>query len=79
MHVLMVEDDLDLGRALLQGLKAEGVTTEWMRRAADALRFTEYAVIDCLLLDLSLPGAPPPTRRHCCCLGFEEAGETRAI
>src|SRR5882757_3127961 len=55
MHVLMVEDDLDLGRALLQGLKAEGITTEWMRRAADALRFTEYAGIDCVLLDLSLP------------------------
>jgi two-component system response regulator QseB len=55
MHVLMVEDDLDLGRALLQGLKAEGITTEWMRRAADALLFTEYAGIDCVLLDLSLP------------------------
>jgi two-component system response regulator BasR len=55
MHVLMVEDDLDLGRALLQGLKAEGITAEWMRRAADALRFTEYAGIDCVLLDLSLP------------------------
>jgi DNA-binding response OmpR family regulator len=55
MHVLMVEDDLDLGRALLQGLKAEGITAEWMRRTADALRFTGYAGIDCVLLDLSLP------------------------
>ena len=55
MHILMVEDDLDLGRALLQGLKSEGVTCEWVRRAADARRFVESAVLDCVLLDLSLP------------------------
>lgn len=55
MHILMVEDDLDLGRALLQGLKAEGITCEWVRRAADARRFAESAALDCVLLDLSLP------------------------
>jgi len=55
MHILMIEDDLDLGRALLQGLKAEGITSEWVRRAADARRFVENALIDCVLLDLSLP------------------------
>jgi two-component system, OmpR family, response regulator QseB len=55
MHILMVEDDLDLGRALLQGLKGEGITSEWVRRAADARRFVENDVIDCVLLDLSLP------------------------
>lgn len=55
MHILMVEDDLDLGRALLQGLKAEGITCEWVRRAADGRRFVENAVLDCVLLDLSLP------------------------
>ena len=36
MHILMIEDDLDLGRALLQALKSEGITSEWVRRAADA-------------------------------------------
>jgi two-component system response regulator QseB len=55
MHILMVEDDLDLGRALLQGLKGEDITSEWVRRAADARRFVENAVIDCVLLDLALP------------------------
>jgi two-component system response regulator QseB len=55
MHILMVEDDLDLGRALRQGLKADGITSEWVRRAADALHLIESAVIDCVLLDVSLP------------------------
>lgn len=55
MHILMVEDDLDLGRALLQGLKSEGITCEWLRRATDARRFAENTVLDCVLLDLSLP------------------------
>jgi DNA-binding response OmpR family regulator len=55
MHILMVEDDLDLGRALLQGLKTEGISCEWVRRAADARRFIENAALDCVLLDLSLP------------------------
>jgi two-component system, OmpR family, response regulator QseB len=55
MHILIVEDDLDLGRALLQGLKAEGITSEWVRRAADALHAIEAPVVDCVLLDVSLP------------------------
>jgi len=55
MHILMVEDDLDLGRALRQGLKADGITSEWVRRAADALHLIESVVIDCVLLDVSLP------------------------
>jgi hypothetical protein len=36
MHVLIVEDDLALGRALLSALQAEGITGEWVRRASDA-------------------------------------------
>jgi len=55
MHILMIEDDLDLGRALLQALKAEGITAEWFRRAADAPRSLGAATSDCVLLDLSLP------------------------
>lgn len=55
MHILMVEDDLDLGRALLQALKAEGISGEWLRRAVEARRFVETAVVDCILLDVSLP------------------------
>jgi two-component system, OmpR family, response regulator QseB len=55
MHILIVEDDMDLGRALRQGLKADGITSEWVRRAADALHLIESAVIDCVLLDVTLP------------------------
>ena len=56
MHVLIVEDDLDLGRALQQALRADRISSEWVRRAADASRFVEQAnAYDCILLDLSLP------------------------
>ena len=55
MHILMIEDDLDLGRALLQALKAEGITSEWVRRAVDARVAVESTTLDCVLLDLSLP------------------------
>jgi two-component system, OmpR family, response regulator QseB len=57
MHILMVEDDLELGRALVGGLKAEGFTSEWVRRAADAHSLVESSTIDCVLLDVSLPDA----------------------
>lgn len=55
MHLLIIEDDLDLGRALQQALKAEGVSSEWRRRAADAPRRFEPGEYDCVLLDLTLP------------------------
>jgi len=55
MHILMVEDDLDLGRALLQGLKAEAITGQWVRSAADAEHAAESSIFDCVLLDVSLP------------------------
>jgi len=55
MHILMIEDDLDLGRALLQALRIEGITAEWLRRAADAPRSLGTRTVDCVLLDLSLP------------------------
>ena len=34
MHILLIEDDLDLGRALQSALKVEGLTSEWLRRSA---------------------------------------------
>lgn len=55
MHVLLVEDDVDLGRALLQGLKSEDITCEWVRRAAAAPHAMESKSVECVLLDLSLP------------------------
>ena len=56
MHLLILEDDLDLGRALQKSLSAEGFSSEWVRRAAEASRFIDQQnTYDCVLLDLSLP------------------------
>ena len=56
MHILLIEDDLDLGRGLQGALKLEGWTSEWLRRAEDAPYRLDEAMVDCVLLDLSLPG-----------------------
>jgi len=54
MNILMIEDDLDLGRGLVATLKAQSIGCQWIRRAADAPdSFTELDC-DCVLLDLSL-------------------------
>ncbi len=55
MHLLLVEDDLDLGTALQQALRNAGFTSEWLRTAADARRFVAANRYDCVLLDLGLP------------------------
>lgn len=55
MHLLIIEDDLDLGTALQRALKVEGVTSEWYRRCADAPHLPDSADYDCALLDLTLP------------------------
>ncbi|SHG40425.1 response regulator transcription factor [Massilia sp. CF038] len=55
MHILIVEDDLDLGLALQRALKADGLSSEWVRRVADAPGSFEGLTFDCVLLDLSLP------------------------
>ena len=55
MHLLIIEDDLDLGRALQQALKLEGFSSEWVRRVADAPLSFADGRFECVLLDLSLP------------------------
>ncbi|RIX84709.1 response regulator [Acidovorax cavernicola] len=55
MHLLLIEDDLDLGRALSQALKAEGFSVEWLRRIVDAPRSLEGDACGCVLLDVCLP------------------------
>ena len=55
MHVLLIEDDLDLGSALQRALKIERITSEWFRRTADAPHYPDVGVYDCALLDLTLP------------------------
>ena len=34
MHILLIEDDLDLGQALLQALRQGGFTVQWLRSVA---------------------------------------------
>ncbi|NRR30203.1 response regulator [Oxalobacteraceae bacterium] len=55
MHILIIEDDLALGSALQQALKQEGISSEWLRRAADAPHSFAGEGWDCVLLDLTLP------------------------
>jgi two-component system response regulator BasR len=55
MHILIIEDDLDLGFALQQALKVEGISSEWVRRTAAAPAPLAETPFDCVLLDLSLP------------------------
>ena len=55
MHLLIIEDDLDLGCSLQRALKTEGITSEWLRRSADAPPSFSDGAVDCVLLDLALP------------------------
>lgn len=55
MHLLLIEDDLDLGRALQSALRVEGLSSEWRRRAVDAPQAIDAGGFDCVLLDLALP------------------------
>lgn len=55
MHILIIEDDLDLGLALHNALKADGLSCEWLRRIGDVPPAFVGSSYDCVLLDLSLP------------------------
>lgn len=55
MHLLIIEDDIDLGQALLAALKAEGLSALWVRKLADAPPGLGEPQPGCVLLDLSLP------------------------
>ncbi len=59
MHLLIVEDDLELGTALLNALVVRGFTIEWVRSARAALELVDSAdtLFACALLDLGLPDA----------------------
>lgn len=54
MHVLLIEDDLDLGQAILNALRQEGLSVFWLR-SAEGVQGLETTGIDAVLLDLGLP------------------------
>jgi two-component system response regulator QseB/two-component system response regulator BasR len=55
MKICVVEDDLELGRALQSSLQDAGQEVVWVRRAGDARRWAESEPFDAMLLDLGLP------------------------
>ena len=55
MNILLLEDDLMVGKALLQSLQRRQWQVQWLRRAADAQERLKTEAFDLLLLDLGLP------------------------
>ena len=55
MHILFIEDDLDLGASLVRALQQDGFTVQWLRRAHDAPLQLDDPGCSAVLLDLGLP------------------------
>jgi two-component system, OmpR family, response regulator QseB len=58
VHLLLIEDDLDLGAEVQRALVGYGLTSEWVRSAASAqalLGDDDVSRFACILLDLGLP------------------------
>jgi DNA-binding response OmpR family regulator len=53
----MIEDDLNIGQALLTVFKEEGHAIVWVRMAADVVERLQAEDFDAVLLDLGLPDA----------------------
>lgn len=56
MHVLVVEDDRDLGAFLVKGLENEGHSAEWLEDGEAAMRCVAEEHPDLIVLDLGLSG-----------------------
>lgn len=55
MRLLLVEDDLDLGAALLRSLEAARFETLWVRRLGDGVAHLRDGDFHALVLDIGLP------------------------
>ena len=57
MHLLLVEDDLELGSEMLKSLVARGFSNEWVRTARAAIEIVDGldSLFACAILDLGLP------------------------
>lgn len=55
MKLCLVEDDLELGRALQAALQDLGQEVIWVRRVGDAKHWVGEETFDAILLDLGLP------------------------
>lgn len=68
MRILLVEDDLMIGRSVQRGLMQDGMTVDWLTDGNRVERALQDHAFDALLLDLGLPGKS----------GLQIIGETRA-
>ena len=58
MHILLIEDDLDLGAELQRALRGHGLSSEWVRSAKHARTMaadSDEHNFACAVLDLGLP------------------------
>ena len=55
VKIYLIEDDLNIGQALLTVFKEEGHEVVWVRMAFDAVQRLQTEDFDAVLLDLSLP------------------------
>jgi DNA-binding response OmpR family regulator len=75
MKICLIEDDLELGRALQSALEDAGQEVLWVRRAADARHWVGEQAFDAVLMDLGLPdGSGMDLLRQ-----FRRAGKTMPI
>lgn len=56
MHILLVEDDAQLGAAIQRALERLSYTVSWLRDGRSALNAMRDRTADLVLLDLGLPG-----------------------
>ena len=55
MHILLLEDDIDLGQAVAEHLEALGHTVDWMKLCSQAEAVIQRDGVDLILMDLRLP------------------------
>ncbi len=55
MKICLIEDDLELGQALLLALQNAGLYVIWTRRISDTRRQLQQHTFDAMVLDLALP------------------------
>ena len=56
MRILLVEDDVMIGEAVVKGLSRASHAVDWLQDGEDARHAPEDVAYDCILLDLGLPG-----------------------
>lgn len=55
MRILLVEDDPDLGDAILRRLRREGYAADWQQDGQSAYEVLSYQAYELLVLDIGLP------------------------